>query len=136
MFRDIITDVEEIAEPMLIAVACIDKLIRIISMKEKKIMGILQGHIKGVRQLHYSPFQDGYMVSVGFEAFCNVWTFEGGMGSIQSTLSLNKTNTVNKSNLQGKFNNYKHVIRLAKFIMNSPFCVEIDEKHILKLFNF
>ena len=40
VFTDVVTDIAEIAEPMLIAVSCIDKRIRLISMVEKKVMGV------------------------------------------------------------------------------------------------
>lgn len=82
MHSDVIMDVVEIVNPLLMATACIDKNIRLISLKEKRIMGIFTGHAKGIRQLDYTPYIDGFMVSVGFEAHAHLWSFEGGMGSI------------------------------------------------------
>jgi uncharacterized membrane protein (DUF2068 family) len=75
------------------------------------------------------------MVSASFESFANIWSFEGGIGAIQSSLNLQKTSEI-MSNLHGKFNNYKHLIKMAKFINNSPFCLALDEVNICKIFNF
>lgn len=47
--KDVIMDIAEINVPLLIATGCIDKLIRLISLKEKKVVGIFSGHTKGVR---------------------------------------------------------------------------------------
>lgn len=135
MHKDVVTDVIELANPLLIATACLDKQIRIISLREKRVIGHFQGHSRGVRQLDYTTFEDGFLVSVGFESFCNIWTFEGGMGSIQSAGNLAR-NSSNKANLRGRFNNYKHIIKVAKFLNNTPFCVEIDENNLCKIFNF
>ena len=82
LHQDVIMDCVEISFPLLIATACIDKNIRLISLSEKKVMGIFMGHSKGVRQLHYTPYQEGYMVSASFERIANIWSFDGGIGAI------------------------------------------------------
>ena len=56
LHKDVIMDCIEIASPLLIATACIDKNIRLISLAEKKIMGVFMGHHKGVRHLHYTTY--------------------------------------------------------------------------------
>ena len=75
------------------------------------------------------------MVSVGYESYANIWTLEGGMGAIQSTINLAKEDTA-QSSLHGKFNNYGNLFRIARFLPNSPFCVTVDEKFVCKIFNF
>ena len=80
--KDAVLDLVEIVKPLLVATASIDKWIRFISLKDKKLIGKFGGHIQGVRQLDYTTFEEGYMVSVGYETTCNFWTFEGGLGSI------------------------------------------------------
>ena len=80
--KDVIMDVAEIPDPLVIATACIDKMVRLISLKEKKVVGIFSGHLKGVRQIQYTSYQDGFMVSVDYESYANIWTLEGGMGAI------------------------------------------------------
>ena len=82
MHTDIIFDVCEILTPLLVATACMDKAIRLISLKEKKVVGVFNGHKMGVRQLDYSELDDGYILSVGSEPFVNVWSLEGGVGAI------------------------------------------------------
>ena len=40
---DLITDVCEIANPLVIATACMDKLIRLISLTSKRVIGVFKG---------------------------------------------------------------------------------------------
>ena len=54
--KDVIKDVCEIKSPLLIATACLDKLIRLISLKEKIIIGIFNGHYSGINQLDFTSF--------------------------------------------------------------------------------
>ena len=42
--HDVILDVVEVLSPLLIATASVDKLIRLISLKEKRVLGVLVGH--------------------------------------------------------------------------------------------
>ena len=48
MHSDRIQDVCEIKSPLLIATACFDKQVRLISLQDKKLVGIFSGHLKGV----------------------------------------------------------------------------------------
>ena len=82
-----ILDVCEIKSPLLMATACMDKYIRLISMREKRVEGIFSGHETGVRQLDYTNYFDGFIVSVGYECDARIWVLEGGMGEIQRSLS-------------------------------------------------
>ena len=41
---DMITDVKEIANPLIIATACMDKLIRFISLTQKRVIGVFKGN--------------------------------------------------------------------------------------------
>lgn len=86
--HDVIFDLCELTSPLLVATASIDGLVRLISLKEKRVVGVFAGHSKGVRQIDYTPYNDGYLLSAGFEAFVNVWSLEGGMGAIQSSSNL------------------------------------------------
>ena len=58
------------------------------------------------------------------------------MGAIQSSINLGKSDRNQQSNLHGRFNNYKNLIKVAKFISNSPFGVAVDELFVCKVFNF
>ena len=82
--HDVILDAIEVLQPMLVATASVDKLIRLISLKERRIVGVFTGHKKGVRQLDFTSYGEGYMLSCGFEAEAVVWSLEGGLGAIQS----------------------------------------------------
>ncbi len=86
MHSDRIQDVCEIKSPLLIATACFDKQVRLISLQEKKLVGIFSGHLKGVNQLDYTAFTDGFIISVGYEPDAYLWSLEGGLGSIQVIL--------------------------------------------------
>jgi hypothetical protein len=84
MHTDTIQDVTECFDPMLVITACMDSLIRLISMNERKLVGVFRGHLTGVRQLDYTVFGEGYVLSIGHERFINVWSLEGGLGALQS----------------------------------------------------
>lgn len=134
---DVIMDVCEIQSPLLIATASLDKLIRLISLKEQKVIGKFSGHLKGVRQLDYTSYMDGYILSVGHESFVNVWTLDGGMGAIQSSISLGKQKkSKHLSNFYGKLAKGHNLIKYARFLHNSSFCTTIDEKFVCKLWKF
>jgi len=101
------------------------------------VIGIFEGHAKGVRQLDYTPYHEGFILSVGYESDANVWSLEGGMGAIQSSISLSSSRRTNSSsNLYGKLSNVNNILRFARFISNSPFCATVDEKFVVKLWNF
>jgi hypothetical protein len=53
---DTITDVCEIISPLIIVTSSLDKIIRMFSLKSKKVIGIFKGHLLGVRQLDYTSF--------------------------------------------------------------------------------
>lgn len=134
---DVIMDVCEIQSPLLIATACLDKLIRLISLKDQKVVGKFSGHLKGVRQLDYTSYMDGYILSVGHESFVNVWTLDGGMGAIQSSISLGKQNkSKHLSNFYGKLSKGHNLMKFARFLHNSSFCATVDEKFVCKLWKF
>lgn len=134
---DVIMDVCEIQAPLLIATACLDKLIRLISLQEQKEIGKFSGHLKGVRQLDYTNYMDGYILSVGHESFVNVWTLDGGRGAIQSSVSLGKQKkSKHLSNLYGKLAKGHNLMKYARFLHNSSFCATVDEKFVCKLWKF
>lgn len=141
---DVIVDLCEIHSPMLIATASLDKRIRLISLQEKKVIGEFTGHLKGVRQLDYTSFMDGFILSVGHETYVNVWTLEGGMGAIQSTYTQSSISrgtaaggkAKQMSNLVGRLSKGNNLMKFARFLHNSSFCTSVDEKFVCKLWNF
>lgn len=127
----------EIKSPLLIATACFDKQVRLISLQDKKIVGIFSGHLKGVNQLDYTAYTDGFIISVGYEPYAYIWSLEGGMGSIQSSLNLiRRKNSKKISNLHGKLSKGGQIIKYAKFIEKTTFCATVDEKFTCKIWNF
>ena len=116
MHSDRIQDVCEIKSPLLIATACFDKQVRLISLQEKKLVGIFSGHLKGVNQLDYTAFTDGFIISVGYEPNAYLWSLEGGLGSIQSSLTYKRKNSKKMSNLHGRLSKGGQIIKNAKFI--------------------
>ena len=134
---DAVLDICEIVSPLLIATACMDKAIRLYMLKDHKLIGIFNGHIKGCRQLDYTSYHEGFILSVGYENYANVWSLEGGMGAIQSSINLEASGKTNSSsNLSGKLSNVNNILRFARFISNSPFSATVDEKFVVKLWNF
>ena len=84
--------------------------------------------------MDYTAFTDGFIISVGYEPDAYLWSLEGGMGSIQS--SLNNKRKKKMSNLHGRLSKGGQIIKNAKFIQNSTFCITIDEKFTCKIWNF
>ncbi len=39
-------------------------------------------HDKGIKRMAYTPFNGGYLISVGYEIFANVWCPESVVGDI------------------------------------------------------
>lgn len=107
-----IMDVCEIHSPLAIATASFDKTIRIFNLQEKVAIGVLKEHKKGVRSLNYSPYHGGNILSVGHENYINVWSPEG---------------SINRSHI-GKLEGHNAPVVSAKFINQTPFCVSVDEK--------
>jgi WD40 repeat protein len=132
--RDIICDVCELRSPLLIATACLDKIIRLISLKDQKVIGVFKGHSTGVRQLDCSQMNEGYILSVASENFVNVWSLEGGIGAIQS--NLNQANKKNKPSLAGILQRGMEIIKFVRSMLDSPFCATVDCKFQIKIWDF
>ena len=140
--QDTICDMCEIASPQLVVTACLDKIVRLFQLQEKKLIGVFSGHNKGVRQLDYTNYHDGYLISLASENFANVWSLEGGMGAIQSSVNIDsnkrkggKTSSTS-SNLNGKLKNGNNIIKYVRFLPNSPYCASIDDKLNFKMWDF
>jgi len=71
-------DLAEILAPLSVASCSLDKRIVIYSLKEGGfILRTIEGdHSKGIKRLSYSPIFGGYLISVGYEVFANVWSPE------------------------------------------------------------
>ena len=67
----------EVHFPILaVAVACLDRKVRIINLTSKTVFDnkqLNEVHKLGVRQLDYTPFHGGALLSVGYEIEFNVW---------------------------------------------------------------
>jgi WD40 repeat protein len=108
-----ILDVIEIKKPMLVLTACMDKLIRLISLNDKEVVGKWEDHKSAVRCLDYNPnIGVGLILSVGFEYYINVWSPEVAIADAF------------KGRLEG---HYSPVI-MCKFLSGSPMCVSVDEE--------
>jgi WD40 repeat protein len=108
-----ILDMIEIKKPMLILTACMDKLIRLINLNDREIVGKWEDHKSAVRCLDYNPnIGVGLILSVGFEYYINVWSPEVAL------------NDAFKGRLEG---HYSPVI-MCKFLSGSPMCVSVDEE--------
>jgi WD40 repeat protein len=108
-----ILDVIEIKKPMLVLTACMDKIIRLISLNDKEVVGKWEDHKSAVRCLDYNPsIGVGLILSVGFEYYINVWSPEVAIADAF------------KGRLEG---HYSPVI-MCKFLSGSPMCVSVDEE--------
>eukprot|EP00347_Sterkiella_histriomuscorum_P016786 403351858 len=114
-----IMDVCEIHSPLAIATASFDKTIRIFNLQEKIAIGVLKEHKKGVRSLNYTPYHGGNILSVGHENYINVWSPEG---------------SINRSHI-GKLEGHNAPVVSAKFINQTPFCVSVDEKMNVRIWD-
>ena len=76
--RDDVKDVKEIYHPFLaIITASHDGKLRIISIKLRRIIGILHtGHSTGIRQIDYTPYHRASILSVGYESYFNLWELD------------------------------------------------------------
>lgn len=60
-----------------------DKTIVMFSLKENYKIRVMQGdHDKGVRRLSYTPLNGGYLTSVGYEVFANLWCPESVVADV------------------------------------------------------
>ena len=78
---DDVKDVVEIYFPFkAVVTACHDGKVRIIDMKLRRQVGMLDsGHKTGIRRLDYTPFHGGAMTTVGYESFFNLWEMDGSL---------------------------------------------------------
>lgn len=110
----------EIKKPMLILTACMDKLIRLINLNDREIVGKWDDHKSAVRCLDYNPsIGSGLILSVGFEYYINVWSPEVAL------------NDAFKGRLEG---HYSPVI-MCKFLSGSPMCVSVDEEGNVRIWD-
>jgi WD40 repeat protein len=77
-------------------------------------------HTKAIRSLDYNPnLGVGYILSVGFEYYINVWSPEVAL------------NDAHKGKLEG---HYSPVIT-CKFLSGSPMCVSVDEEGNIRVWD-
>ena len=77
LFGDNVRDVIEVHYPTLaVVVACHDAKVRVIKLATKTVVELDTAHTKGVRQLDFTPFSGGALLSVGYEVFFNVWILD------------------------------------------------------------
>ena len=112
-----ITDIAEMHYPYLaIITACHDCKIRIFVKELKRVVGVLEtGHFTGIRQLDYTPFHGGALISVGYENFFNIWEMDG-------SLSFGKR----QKELANRFPLVNQPIVGARFLASSAFVVCVD----------
>lgn len=79
--RDDVKDVKEMYHPFLALItACYDGKMRIISTKQRRVVGILHsGHDTGIRQLDYTPYHGGSLISIGYESYYNLWEMDNSL---------------------------------------------------------
>jgi WD40 repeat protein len=66
-------DIIEITNPMCIATCSLDRTIRLFNIQDKFLLAVLKGHETGVRNMAYTNYKGGYLVSAGHESYVNVW---------------------------------------------------------------
>ena len=78
LFGDSVRDVIEVHYPALsVVVACHDAKVRVIKLDTKTVVGVLDtAHSYGVRQLDFTPFNGGALLSIGYEVYFNVWILD------------------------------------------------------------
>lgn len=118
---DEILDVIEIRKPQLILTACMDKIIRLINTNDKTTLITWADHHKsGIRCLDYNyNIGAGYILSVGFEYFINVWSPEVSI----------------KDAFKGKLEGHYSPVIMCKFLSGSPMCVSVDEEGNIRIWD-
>jgi WD40 repeat protein len=116
-----ILDVIEIKKPMLVLTACMDKIIRLINLNEKEVVGKWENHHKSaVRCLDYNPHVGvGLILSVGFEYYINVWCPEIAL----------------KVSHKGRLEGHYSPVVICKFLSGSPMCVSADEEGNVRIWD-
>lgn len=112
-------DVCELHSPLSLATASFDRTIRIYNLQDKTALGVLKEHKTGVRSLNYTPFHGGNILSVGHEIYVNVWSPEGSI--VRSHI--------------GKLEGHNAPVVAAKFINVTPYCVSVDEKMNIRIWD-
>ena len=117
---DEIMDLCEIDNPLCVATCGMDRRIVMYSVKDNQKIRVLEGdHAKGVKRMSYCSFNGGYLISIGYEVYANVWCPESIVGDI----------------LIGKLKGHSRPIIDTKFIGTSPFNVTIDENKEIRIWD-
>lgn len=113
-------DVCEIESPLCIASCSLDTKIVLYSLVDSQTLRVIEGdHRRGVRRLSYSSLSGGYLISIGYEVFANVWAPE----------------SIVSDNLLGKLKGHTKSIIDTKFIGKTPFNATIDEGNVIRIWD-
>jgi WD40 repeat protein len=113
-------DLCEIENPLCIATCGMDRRILMYSLKENYKIRVIEGdHEKGIKRMSYTPVNGGYLISIGYEIFANVWCPESVVGDI----------------LIGKLKGHSRPIIDSKFIGSTIFNVTIDENKEIRIWD-
>ena len=118
----------ELHYPILaIVVASLDRKVRIIKLQSKTVLDskkLNEAHKLGVRQLDYTPYHGGSLLSVGYEIEFNVW-------------QMDRTQSFPKSmSIPIKINNISAPVIAARFLEDTFFIASIDGIHQLKIWDY
>ena len=116
---DTIMDVIEIYSPHLVATACMDHKIRLISFKEQSVVAVYHEHKTGVRRLSYCHLYNSSIASVGHENYINIWSPE---------MSLYKAHL-------GKLEGHNSTVIDAQFSDQTPFLISLDLKENVRVWD-
>ena len=119
----------EVHFPILaIIVACLDRKVRIIKLDTKQCLDELsEVHKLGVRQLDYTPFHGGALLSVGYEIEFNVWQMDRTQSFPKTSSKPIKLNNISASAAP---------VVGARFLEDTFFCASIDSLCSLKIWDF
>jgi WD40 repeat protein len=111
---DEITDCVEIANPQCIATCSLDRSIVLFDVEHREhLRTISDGHEKGIRHLRYQSTNGTQMISIGSEAYANVWAPE----SLVSDVHI------------GSLKGHKKGIVDGNYLKMAPYFVTIDESN-------
>lgn len=109
-----------------IITGCHDGRISLISKELNRVVGVLEtGHQTGIRQLDYTPYHGGALISVGYEQFFNVWEME-------SSASFGKRAKEMPKQLKMIY----YPVVAAKFLGNTFYVACVDQVNTVKIYNY
>lgn len=115
-------DLIELSSPFCVATCSLDKRIALYNLVDKYVLRIIEGgehNNKGIKKLSYYPDGGGFLITIGYEVFANVW----GPEAMVSDIHL------------GKLKGHARPLIDTKFIGRTPFNATIDQTGEIRIWD-